>query len=82
MRNNHLLKTITVEKIVVAETMTSCGEAARALHSLSASPACLSRIQLAPSDKSYGIEHSQKLRPESFSDIMVRYSHSLETLGY
>lgn len=40
----------------MAEIMTSCGAGARALRNHAASPACLSQIRLAQSDKSDGIE--------------------------
>jgi len=45
-----------VEKIEMAETMTSRGERARALHNHTASLARLSWARLAPSDKPDGTE--------------------------
>lgn len=52
VRNNHLLKqTITAERAVMAEIMSSCGEGARALHW------CLSGLWPAPSEKSDPVEH-------------------------
>lgn len=42
---------MTVEKVVMAETMSSGGEGARALCNHAASPAWLSQGQLVPSDK-------------------------------
>lgn len=58
VRNNHLLKqTITMERAVMAEIMSSCGEGARALRGDAASHVCLSELWIAPSEKSDPIEH-------------------------
>lgn len=81
VRNDHLLKqTITVERSVMAEIMSSCGEGARALHE-----DALAWYVWAMSCPKWKIwSHRalpQKLGPVSFSDIVACYSLCLETLG-
>lgn len=81
VRNDHLLKqTITVERSVMAEIMSSCGEGARALHE-DALPWYVCAVTC-PKWKIWSHRAlPQKLGPVSFSDIVACYSLCLETLG-